>query len=186
MPPLSVFRASCYAPVPCFFRSYHAGIQTCHLPRWQTAGVPAHIRSLAMSVKCCPPECGWEAPFDHFDQLKWFKEKRWTSAALKTTNTGAEIRRSDELKKRRVKNPTSARDINWSTSFFPMKACLNGSGINVAFCSSVGFILQDGFYPVTCHHSLTIPPPRRWHNVPLQKVASTLMHQNAAKFLFCN
>lgn len=65
MPPLSVFRASFYAPVPCFFCSYHAGIQTCHLPRWQTAGVPAHIRGLVMSVKCCPPECVLDASFDH-------------------------------------------------------------------------------------------------------------------------
>lgn len=43
MPPLSVFGASCYAPVPSFFSSYHAGIKSCHLPRWWTAGVPPHF-----------------------------------------------------------------------------------------------------------------------------------------------
>lgn len=43
MPPLSVFGASCYAPVPSLFSSYHAGIKTCHLPRWWTAGAPPHF-----------------------------------------------------------------------------------------------------------------------------------------------
>lgn len=34
MPPLPVFRTSCYAPVSSLFSGYHAGIKTCHLPRW--------------------------------------------------------------------------------------------------------------------------------------------------------
>lgn len=43
VPPLSVCWASCYGPMPSFFSRYHAGIKSCHLPRWWTAGVPPHF-----------------------------------------------------------------------------------------------------------------------------------------------
>lgn len=41
--PSVCLRASCYAPMPSFFSGYHAGIKSCHLPRWWTAGVPPHF-----------------------------------------------------------------------------------------------------------------------------------------------
>lgn len=66
MPPLSVFGAFCNAPVPSFFGGYHAGMKTCHLPRWWTAGVPP---TLPISVKCCPREC-LRCSFSPYAQMK--------------------------------------------------------------------------------------------------------------------
>lgn len=88
MPPLSVFGASCYAPVPSFLGGYHAGIKTCHLPRWWTAGVPP---TLPMSVKCCPPECVWDAALAHMPKWK-YEQSRTTGICTAQDNRGRDIR----------------------------------------------------------------------------------------------
>lgn len=88
MPPLSVFGASCYAPVPFFFSGYHAGIKTCHLPRWWAAGVPppppTHTHFL----------CQWSAaPLSVSEIQLWLicpaeiitRPERWASVLPKTT-----------------------------------------------------------------------------------------------------
>lgn len=65
MPPLSVFSASCYAPVPSFFFLQWLPCWHKDLPFAQMASSrgppPKHTHTPPMSVKCCPPECVWDA-----------------------------------------------------------------------------------------------------------------------------
>lgn len=100
MPPLSVFGASCYAPVPSSLSGYHAGIKTCHLPRWQTAGVPPPHTLYVSEV--LPPWVSLRCSFGPYACLEIKKERkketraeRWASAQPRTTKVNRRIKTSD-------------------------------------------------------------------------------------------
>ena len=78
MPPLPVFGASCYAPVPFLFSGYHAGIKTCHLPRWWTAGhPPKHPQAhTSYASEVLPPRVYLRCSFTPYPKIKTMSRVR--------------------------------------------------------------------------------------------------------------